>query len=476
MTSRTSLQTRILAVAALSMGCSLIGSAFGFYYVKVFLNYYHIEENWFQLSQTLFLIWNAINDPLFAYFQDSTNFRCSRTRRESVLYAAPFFALSFLVPWFPWGNPETLQPWVTGIHLITALCFWDTMFTYVGLAACCLFTEMTKDNTERLKMIKYNQIGCLMGSSSVFLLQYMSNQLENFQAFQATCVAVAVVSCLLMMYCGKHAHTERELQHESDVQCGKPKVMKSQEHSYFTLTKQLLFNRDFISFVITNFFQEFHRTFLSNFFAIFADQLIVKGAIPPLVRSLFYGASSTGAKLIVIFGTGIVSRFGYYKVIRYSQIFMIAYGLIYYMTGPINHWCLMFFMLLNSFLADSIFSLFNLPLSDIADNDMARYNRRHPVTSMVYGINALVVKPAISLSPMLVVSILNSYGYDRLKDGKLDAVEETGLSGAMFSVLCLYPFVIGCIQFCSWSFYTIRGTKSAEITCHVLKSTSECST
>ncbi|XP_045191817.2 transmembrane protein 180-like [Mercenaria mercenaria] len=464
MAMKASLHTRIVAVAALSMGFSLISSAFSFYYVKVFLNYYQIKESWFQFSQTLFLVWNAINDPLFAYCQDSTNFRCSRTRRESVLYAAPLFALSFIVPWFPWGNPDTLQPWVTGIHLITALCFWDTMYTYVGLAGCCLFTEMTDDNTERLKMVKYNQIGYLLGSSSIFVLQYMSDQLENFQVFQVTSICVAVVSCLLMMYCGKHAHTERELQYENDVQCGKPKIIKSQEYSYFTLTKQILFNRDFLAFVTVNFFQEFHRTFVSNFFAVIADQLIVKGAIPPIVRSLFYGASSTGPKLVVIFGTGIVGRFGYYKVIRYSQIFMIAYGLIYYMTGPINHWCVMFFMLIDSCLADSVFSLFNLPLSDIADNDLARYTRRHPVTSMVYGMNALVVKPAISLSPMLVVSILNSYGYDRLKDGKLGATNVSSLNTAMFNLLCLFPFIIGCVQFCSWSFYTIREKKTIDIT------------
>ncbi|XP_060587747.1 transmembrane protein 180-like [Ruditapes philippinarum] len=462
MTSGASLHTRIVALAASSFGLSLVNSAFTFYYVKVFLNHYHIEESWFQLSQTLFMVWNAINDPLFAYCQDSTNFRFSRTRRESVLYAAPLFALSFLVPWFPWGDPETLQPWVTGIHLITALCFWDTMYTYIGLAACCLFTELASDNEARLKMIRYNHIGSLVGSSSIFILQYMSNQLENFQAFQGGCVAVAVLSCSLYIYCGKYAHTEREIQQEKDVQCGKPKVIKSQEYSYFTLTKQILFNRDFLAFVITNFFQEFHRTFVSNFFAIFADQLIVKGAIPSVVRSLFYGASSAVPKMVVIFGTGIVGRFGYFKVIRYSQVFMMVYGLFYFMTGMGNHWWLMLFMLTESILADGIFLLFNLPLSDIADNDLARYNRRHPVTSMVYGMNALVVKPAISLSPLFVVKILNMYGYDHLKDGTLNANEVHDLSSAMFNLLCLYPCVIGCVQFCAWSFYRIRGGKQGE--------------
>ena len=39
----------------------------------------------------------------------------------------------------------------------------------------------------------------------------------------------------------------------------------------------------------------------------------------------------------------------------------------------------------------------------------------HPISSTVFGSNALVVKPSQSLCPMLVVSILNRYGYEQLK-------------------------------------------------------------
>jgi Na+/melibiose symporter-like transporter len=86
---------------------------------------------------------------------------------------------------------------------------------------------------------------------------------------------------------------------------------------------------------------------------------------------------------------------------------------------------------------------------------------------MVYGMNALVVKPAQSLSPMFVVKILNVYGYDHLKDGTLNATEVQYLSSVMFNLLCLYPCVIGCIQFCSWSFYRIREKKSFDMTVYV---------
>ena len=73
---------------------------------------------------------------------------------------------------------------------------------------------------------------------------------------------------------------------------------------------------------------------------------------------------------------------------------------------------------------------------------------------MVFGTNALIVKPAISLSPMFVVAILNIYGYNEYKDRKVGASEE--LKTAMFNLVCFYPVIIGTIQFASWSFFTIR--------------------
>lgn len=39
-----------------------------------------------------------------------------------------------------------------------------------------------------------------------------------------------------------------------------------------------------------------------------------------------------------------------------------------------------------------------------------------PLSSMVFGTNALFTKPAQSLAPMLVLSVLNQFGYERLKD------------------------------------------------------------
>lgn len=193
----------MMAYCASSLGMTMIHHSFYFYYVKVFLNLYHIQESWFHFAQFLFLIWNAVNDPLFALFQDNAKFTITRTRRESILYTAPFLALSYMIPWFQFGSSD----WATGLHLIIALSLYDTMFTFIGLAMCCLFTEISTDQKDRLLLTKYAQMASMLGHCSILVFEYTSSSLQNFLAFQITAFFVALCGMSLMIYTGLNAHT-----------------------------------------------------------------------------------------------------------------------------------------------------------------------------------------------------------------------------------------------------------------------------
>ena len=54
---------------------------------------------------------------------------------------------------------------------------------------------------------------------------------------------------------------------------------------------QILSEKNFVAFVVTNFFQEFHKTYLSNFTAIVCDYLIPASQVPVAARSIFYGST-----------------------------------------------------------------------------------------------------------------------------------------------------------------------------------------
>lgn len=112
--------------------------------------------------QVVYMVWNAFNDPLFGYLQDNSRMPCLVQRRLSILYGAPFYSLAFLIPWFPW---RTYMPgdWLSGLHLMVALCAFDGMLTFVLLAQCALFAEISNQHQSRLRLIKYNQVGtCIL--------------------------------------------------------------------------------------------------------------------------------------------------------------------------------------------------------------------------------------------------------------------------------------------------------------------------
>ena len=46
----------------------------------------------------------------------------------------------------------------------------------------------------------------------------------------------------------------------------------------------------------------------------------------------------------MIFGTSVVSRYGYFKVVKYSYIWKIIAGGLFLLVGPMNVWMLMLYL------------------------------------------------------------------------------------------------------------------------------------
>lgn len=107
--------------------------------------------------QLVFMVWNAVNDPLFGYLQDTSKMRCCSQRRLSILYGAPLYSLTFLLPWFPWRSYYP-GDWLSGLHLMVALCAFDGLLTFVLLAQCALFAEISSNHQNRLRLVQYSQV------------------------------------------------------------------------------------------------------------------------------------------------------------------------------------------------------------------------------------------------------------------------------------------------------------------------------
>lgn len=236
------------------------------------------------------MIWNAINDPLFGYIQDNSRLRCCARRQVSILYGAPLYGLAFLLPWFPWRRYGE-GDWVCGLHLIIALCAFDALLTFVLLAQCALFAESSTRHDSRLRLIKYNQVATLIGSTSVLFCGLVSDNMEKFAYFQAFTVLVAALATACMCCTGKYSTSQYEHReiHTEDAHLENSDGAFSLA-SVVSLTKQIVTEKNFVCFVTMNFFQVFHLAFYNNFMMIFADNLIPKDVLSSSLRSIMYGA------------------------------------------------------------------------------------------------------------------------------------------------------------------------------------------
>lgn len=446
-----------LAYSMTTLGAGMMNSIFNFYYVKLFLNHYKISEGAFHQAQVVFMIWNAINDPLFGYIQDNSKTGFCSIRRHSILYGAPFYALAFLLPWFPWKDYSEGE-WLSGVHLMVALCIFDGMLTFVLLAQCALFAEISSKHESRLQLIKYNQVATLLGSSSILFCGLISDNMESFPSFQTFTVFVAVVSTACMCYTGVFGVSQYEQRPQPPLQSSGKSETSLSWASVLCLTKQILTQRNFLLFVFMNFFQVFHLTFCSNFMIIFADNLIPKDALPSFVRSIMYGAGFIFPQFLVLISHSLLSTIGYYKVILFGFYVEAVSAVLMLFIGLQHYYILATFLTINMVFVQASFSVFNLPLADIVDADFAKYKRKSPLSSMVFGTNALFTKPAQSLAPMFVVTILNQYGYEHLTN-KVDQPDPSlflGLHDAMFYLTCIVPLCIAVIQIIIWTPYSIR--------------------
>ena len=320
-----------IAYSMMSLAASMMHAVFMIYYVNIFVNHYHVPELWFNIAQVIFMIWNALNDPLFGYLQDNCQVSIMKTRRHTILYGAPLFALSFLVPWFPWT--EEKQSWITGIHLIVSLCFYDAMFTYVLLAGCCVLTEAPENVQERIIYTQYSQIFSLVGTSSVFICSNLSKNLQDFKTFQNICLAIAVLAWLCLSYTGLYAKTQFDSDHpnaktlpleglsnSSNKKTSMSSADRTTNDSIFRLTWQILTHSDFFAFVCVNFLSEFHKTCINNFTVILTKHLVPYGALSQTSQSYIHGAISFLPQVLY---TVLLFRYKLYRIYKSNLFFSI---------------------------------------------------------------------------------------------------------------------------------------------------------
>uniref|UniRef100_A0A0N5B0J4 Major facilitator superfamily domain-containing protein 12 n=1 Tax=Syphacia muris TaxID=451379 RepID=A0A0N5B0J4_9BILA len=448
------------AICSAQFGMSVLQTLFMFYYVKVFLNVFKINEVWFAIAQILFMIWNSINDPLFGYVQDiSSNWM--KNRRKVILYLGPFLVLSFYLLWFPWSSKDS-SSYICGIHFITALFFYDAFYSFINVAWSALFAEYTYETHSRVTAIKYSQVAVLLASFVLPVAERLSKGLSDFSSFQWLCILIGIIAVCCFCITGTLSEKKKSLRKDKDQlltelseedNISASKILKT--------TKEVFSQKNFYILVITHFIHSCRSMSHLNFATISTDLLIASDVISKGTwkMSLLYAVCAIVPQILVICSGNFFIKQGLYRTLLGSFFSSVAVAVFFWLTAFENSYMVIAFFFIDSIMVHSIAPLFQILLAEFVDDDYRRFRRGKPISSIIFSLDALIVKSSQSIAPIIVVHILNAHEYAAYQQNNEKPKE---LISCMFNLLCCTPLLLGTLQLLVFRNWSLRGKRSME--------------
>ncbi len=196
------LKTVAVQYGSIALFTSILHNVFLLYHVETFVSIYRIDKTSFWLGETVFLIWNSCNDPLFGWLSDKKYLSNDRGaggintdiilgRLKALTWNGPLFALAFLAFWIGWTYPA--------LQFVICLCLYDTFLTMIDLHHSALMADMALSADSRTSLNFYSSMFSAVGSLSVFV-SYTVWDRDNIQTFQMYCMAVSAVAIAGFLY------------------------------------------------------------------------------------------------------------------------------------------------------------------------------------------------------------------------------------------------------------------------------------
>ncbi|XP_078269507.1 transmembrane protein 180 [Rhinoraja longicauda] len=468
---------------SLSLFVSILHNVFLLYYVETFVSVYKIDKLSFWIGETIFLLWNSLNDPLFGWLSDRSFLSTQQSgaaisspevvlkRLEALMRNGPLFALSFLSFWVAWARP--------GVQFLVCLCLYDGFLTIVDLNHNALLADLAVSEKDRTRLNFYCSLFSALGSLSVFMSYAVWNK-ENFFSFRLFCAALSAFSIFGFSICTwflrqrfqlevRVKHTEASMLKELYI--SQTPVAQEQTLTFSEYLKQLSRHQNFVWFVSMNLVQVFHCHFNSNFFPLFLEYLL-SDRISLSTGSFLLGASYIAPHLNNLYFLSLCHRFGVYMVVRWLFFLKLVLSLIMLLAGPDQIYLLCFFIASNRVFTEGTCKLLNLVITDLVDEDFVMNKRKQAASALLFGMVALVTKPGQTFAPLFGTWLLYVYtGYDIFQHDALHDIVSTKPVGepnaawmkavrqGCFYLLVFIPITCGVLQLLAWSQFNLHGKR-----------------
>lgn len=472
----------------ISLFTSILHNIYLLYHVEMFLHVYKIDKTSFWIGETVFMIWNSMNDPLFGWISDRVRLRTERSKEAKlgeesgaavlqerlrvISIVGPLFALSFFSFWMPWG-PAALQ-------FVCCLCVYDGCLTAIDLHHSALLADLAITTAHRAQMSSYQSFFSAVGSVSVFLSYTVwdRSNTNSFLYFAAVLTAFSTVGYLVSTRALSSRCRIAKL-HSIDFkgQQDATTVHRDGDLSSARLfLKQLLTHRNFFLFTAVNLVQVFHCHFNSNFFpaflkALLGDSLTTKQA------SLLLGVSFVAPHVNNMLFLQLCKRWGLHAVIRLLLYVKLSLAAVMWLAGPQQVWLLCLFVASNRIFTEGTCKLLHLAVSDLVDEDCARHGRRQPVAALMYGMANFLAKPGQTVAPLVGTLLLSAMtGHDVFQTqaagdqpvpyqgaGSSAFEDSDAYKQACYRLVVFLPMACGLLQIAAWTRYNLFGLRLVQV-------------
>lgn len=352
------------------------------------------------LAWAIFIVWNAVNDPLIGFLQERTGSEKLGRRTPYVRYGAPIYAGLFIISWFP------LIPTELGlfINMLLVLYIFDTIFTTVGLISYSLPAEMTVSEHARSNLMVYGSVAQSLALLISFILpQLLNDQPYNedpmFVPFQIIMVILGIIGGIILFISSYH------------IKENKYSVME-EPLSFKDSFVQTLKNKPFLIFEGANFIYLIAQFILTN--GVFYYLTYVLGLVDFLDKIIPLLIFFLCVFIFLPVHSRIVDRIGLKKAFMFTLTFTgLSFLLGFFGLGWIYGTSLVLFVLIG-FGFSGFFLTNQMVMADIIDHDELLTGKRRETSYS--GMNALITKPANSLGPILLLSIAGLFGFESTID------------------------------------------------------------
>lgn len=431
MDSKKQLSSRNLwgyALGAIPNG--LLVFIFGLKYIELFFNKLNLDPTLFVIGQAIYLVVNALNDPLLGQMSDRTNPKKWGSRRIIYIkYGAPIWALTFLLVWFPWSFDNQI---IIFFHFIISICLFDTMFTLVVLVWMALLPEITSDIDERNKA---NLISTIIGAVFVIPMFVIVGAMDPTSSeFILLMVIIAIFSTILLII-------------TSFLCKEKPEFQKDEGLPLIKAVKETLSQKPFLIYMGYIFCDAFLGSIGLSYLFVYLLILGDGGLLFYFAIFFFigYGSNIFYIKLRPKWGMrNIILRFGTLKII----LTFVLFAIIVFIDNPL---IVIIALAIRTFLGG--YNVFNTPILYLSiDQDEVKNGSRRE--GMFLGIDALIHKPAQSIGPIVATIILGIFGY--IQDSTFQP--DSALLGIKI-LMFLVPAIVSTIGLLFMYFYPLHGEK-----------------